>query len=231
MSCPLRAVDVTGDDGASSSLMMRRRPARLHADGPRTCARSCKRAASRFARLGRVTATVDIRVLGNVEVRRGAEVVAIGGPKPRQILAMLVAARGGVVPTDLLHEELWGDDQPADPAAVLQSNISRLRKLLHPDARIVARPPGYALEIDPLGVDAWRFEAHYAAARAAADPGRVDRVVPARAGLLHRPAVRRVLRSRMGAGRCAAARRDAYRRQGGAAVGSPRARRGPDRRR
>ena len=60
-------------------------------------------------------------MLGSVEVRRDGEVVPIGGPKPRQILAMLVAARGGVVSTDRLHEELWGDDQPADPGAVLQS--------------------------------------------------------------------------------------------------------------
>lgn len=113
---------------------------------------------------------LDVRVLGNVEVRRGSEVVAIGGPKPRQILAMLVAAHGNVVSTDRLEEELWGDDQPADPGAVLQSNISRLRKVLSPEAHIVARPPGYALEIDPSAVDAWRFEANQLAARADVAP-------------------------------------------------------------
>ena len=113
---------------------------------------------------------VDVRVLGNVEVRRGPESVAIGGPKPRQILAMLVAAHGAVVSTDRLEEELWGDNQPADPGAVLQSNISRLRKVLHPDAQIVSRPPGYALEIDPSAVDAWRFEANQLAARADVSP-------------------------------------------------------------
>ena len=120
-----------------------------------------------------MTAAVDVGVLGNLVLRRGAEIVPIGGPKPRQILAMLVAAHGGVVSTDRFHEEVWGDDQPADPGAVLQSNISRLRKLLDPDARIVARPGGYALEIDPLAVDEWRFEADYDAARAATDPATV----------------------------------------------------------
>jgi DNA-binding winged helix-turn-helix (wHTH) protein len=69
-------------------------------------------------------------------VRSGVEVVAIGRPKPRQILAMLVTAHGGVVATDRLYEELWGDDQPADPDAVLQSKISQLRRLLDPGARI-----------------------------------------------------------------------------------------------
>ncbi len=116
---------------------------------------------------------LDVRVLGNVEVRRGTEPVAIGGPKPRQILAMLVAAHGGVVSTDRLAEELWGDEQPADPGAVLQSNISRLRKLLHPEARIVARPPGYSLEIEPSAVDAWRFEATQLAARPGVAPAAV----------------------------------------------------------
>src|SRR4029077_210740 len=105
----------------------------------------------------------------SVEVWRAGEMVAIGGPKPRQILGILVAAHGGVVSTDRLHEELWGDEQPLDPGAVLQSNISRLRKLLDP-ARIVARPAGYALEIDPSAVDAWRFEATHLAAREATDP-------------------------------------------------------------
>ena len=119
---------------------------------------------------GSVVATVDIRVLGNVEVRRGGEALAIGGPKPRQILAMLVAAHGAVVSADRLQEEVWGNDQPADPGAVLQTNISRLRKLLDPGARIVARPGGYALEVDSSAVDAWRFEAIQVAARAASDP-------------------------------------------------------------
>jgi predicted ATPase/DNA-binding SARP family transcriptional activator len=122
-----------------------------------------------------MTVAVNVRVFGNLELRRGTEVVTIGGPKPRQILAMLVAAHGGVVSTDRLHEEVWGDDQPIDPGAVLQSNISRLRKLLDPGARIVAKAGGYALEIDSSAVDAWRFEADYDAARGATDPATVIR--------------------------------------------------------
>ena len=153
---------------------MRRGPSRPHAVTFRNvrqvlqarCKRVCKTGATWVARS-------TLRVLGNVEVRRGTEPVAIGGPKPRQILAMLVAAHGGVVSTDRLAEELWGDEQPADPGAVLQSNISRLRKLLHPEARIVARPPGYSLEIEPSAVDAWRFEATQLAARPDVAPAAV----------------------------------------------------------
>lgn len=41
---------------------------------------------------------------------------------------------------------------------MLQSNISRLRKLLRPDADIVARPPGYVLQVADDTLDAGRFE-------------------------------------------------------------------------
>jgi predicted ATPase/DNA-binding SARP family transcriptional activator len=112
---------------------------------------------------------LDLRVLGNVEVRRDGVPGAIGGPKPRQLLAMLVAAHGDVVSVDRLCDELWGEQQPSDPGAVLQGNISRLRRLLQPDGRIVARPPGYALEVDERSVDAWRFESMCATARSEPD--------------------------------------------------------------
>ncbi len=117
---------------------------------------------------------LQLRVLGSVEAHRSGQLVALGGPKPRLLLAMLLAARGAVVSTDRLCEELWGDDQPAEPAAVLQSHLSRLRRLLRPDAEIVARPPGYLLDIPAERVDAARFEArcrdaNRSSGRAAAD--------------------------------------------------------------
>ena len=116
---------------------------------------------------------LEIQVLGSLDVRRDGEAVAIGGPKPRQILAMLLAARGRVVSTDRMIDELWADAGPADPGAVLQSYVSRLRKLLEPEARIVTRSFGYALEIEDTLVDAWRFESMIDAARSATHPADV----------------------------------------------------------
>jgi predicted ATPase/DNA-binding SARP family transcriptional activator len=113
---------------------------------------------------------LELRVLGPVEVARAGQTIAIGGPKPRLVLAMLAARRGSVVSIDRLCEELWPDDAPADPAGVLQSIVSRLRRILRPDAEIVARPPGYLLEIDEHHVDAGRFEALCAQAARAGDP-------------------------------------------------------------
>jgi predicted ATPase/DNA-binding SARP family transcriptional activator len=101
---------------------------------------------------------------------RAGTPVPIGGPKPRLALALLAAHRGSVVSTDRICEELWGDAAPADPPAVLQSHLSRLRRLLRPDAEIAARPPGYALEIPAEALDAATFEHGYGLARAATDP-------------------------------------------------------------
>ena len=113
---------------------------------------------------------LEIRVLGSVELRRDGQPVPIGGPKPRLALSLLVARRGHVVSTDRLCDELWGDDHPADPLGVLQSNLSRLRRVLRPDADIVARPPGYVLEVGADAVDAGRFERLCERASRAADP-------------------------------------------------------------
>jgi predicted ATPase/DNA-binding SARP family transcriptional activator len=101
---------------------------------------------------------LEVRVFGAVELWRDGDRRPIGGPKPRLLLALLLAHRGQVLSSDRLCEELWGDEQPATPRAVLQSHVSRLRRLLEPDARIVARPPGYSLEIPAELVDAGRFE-------------------------------------------------------------------------
>ncbi len=74
------------------------------------------------------------------------------------MLALLAARRGSVVSTDRLCDELWGNNRPADPLGVLQSNISRLRRVLRPEAEILARPPGYVLQLPDELIDAGLFE-------------------------------------------------------------------------
>ncbi len=96
--------------------------------------------------------------------------VPVGGPKPRLALALLAAHRGSVVSTDRICDELWGDSQPADPAAVLQSHLSRLRRLLRPEAAIVAQPPGYLLDAPADLIDAGRFELLCEQAATTSDP-------------------------------------------------------------
>jgi len=113
---------------------------------------------------------LDFRVLGGIEVVRGGQPVAMGGPKPRLTLALLAAHRGSVVSTDRMCEELWGSNPPAAPSAVLQSILSRLRRILRPDAEILARPPGYVLQIPDGAIDAGRFELLCKRASSSSDP-------------------------------------------------------------
>ncbi|MBC9713939.1 AAA family ATPase [Streptomyces sp. TRM66268-LWL] len=108
---------------------------------------------------------VMIRVLGSFAAEVSGESVPLGGPRQRGVLALLVAARGQVVPVDRLVEDLWHGEPPSRALASLQAYVSNLRRLLEPGrpprtpARLlVSAAPGYALRLPPGAVDAWRFE-------------------------------------------------------------------------
>ncbi|WP_250574579.1 AfsR/SARP family transcriptional regulator [Nonomuraea sediminis] len=108
---------------------------------------------------------VFIRVLGSFAAEVNGEAVHLGGPRQRGVLALLVAARGQVVPVDRMIEDLWRGEPPARALMSLQAYVSNLRRLLEPGrpprtpARLlVSAAPGYALRLPPEAVDAWRFE-------------------------------------------------------------------------
>ncbi len=108
---------------------------------------------------------VRLGVLGRVSATVGGEEVDLGGPKQRAVVALLLLARGAVVPADRLIDSLWGDDPPPSAAGALQAHISHLRRRLEPgrqarsESAVLRRHgPGYALRVDPDAVDAWQFE-------------------------------------------------------------------------
>ncbi|GLY86952.1 AfsR/SARP family transcriptional regulator [Actinoallomurus iriomotensis] len=120
---------------------------------------------------------VLIRVLGSFAAEAGGEPVPLGGPRQRGVLALLVAARGHVVPVDRMVEDLWRGEPPSRALASLQAYVSNLRRLLEPGrpprtpARLlVSASPGYALRLPPGAVDAWRFEELLEEARTLTDP-------------------------------------------------------------
>ncbi len=120
---------------------------------------------------------VFIRVLGAFAAEVNGEAVHLGGPRQRGVLALLVAARGQVVPVDRMIEDLWRGEPPARALMSLQAYVSNLRRLLEPGrpprtpARLlVSASPGYALRLPPESVDAWRFEDLLDQARAVTDP-------------------------------------------------------------
>ncbi len=105
--------------------------------------------------------THRIRVLGQVATSTadGAE-VALTRRREREVLALLVAARGRPVSTDRLLAEVWQDDGSA-PACV-QVVVSRLRALLDPTRtgrrEVHSSPAGYALALESGQADVWLFE-------------------------------------------------------------------------
>ena len=112
----------------------------------------------------------EFRILGPLEVRIGGSLAAIGGPRQRALLAMLLLNANRVVPQDRLISELLPEPTPRATARALRVQVSRLRKVLGEDAsgtRLVARPPGYLLRVDAGELDLTRFEEAISAARLA----------------------------------------------------------------
>ena len=119
------------------------------------------------------SASTQFRLLGPLEVVRGAQRVDLGGPKQRAVLALLLLEAGRVVSVDRLVDVVWGDASPRSAAASLQAYISNLRRLLRDDERatspIARRGNGYEIDVAPEDVDVTGFVAECAQAQAAVD--------------------------------------------------------------
>ncbi len=100
---------------------------------------------------------MDFRLLGPLEARDRGRPLALGGPKQRGVLAMLLLRPNEVVSIDRVIDELWGDRPPKTVDAYIQNCISRLRRVLGAET-IETRPPGYVLRVDPGAIDAVQFE-------------------------------------------------------------------------
>jgi YVTN family beta-propeller protein len=117
---------------------------------------------------------LEFRVLGPLEVVEHGQPVALGGPRQRALLAILVLRRGDVVSADRLIDLLWAERPPATAAKTLQGYVSHLRKALGHGV-LLTRSGGYLLAATPEQVDAEQFEARVRDARdalAVGDAGR-----------------------------------------------------------
>lgn len=100
---------------------------------------------------------MEFRLLGPLEVVDGDRLLALGGIKPRSLLALLLLHANEVVSTDRLTDELWGEEPPATAAKSIQVHVSRLRRELGDD-RLVTQSPGYLLRVEPSELDLACFE-------------------------------------------------------------------------
>jgi DNA-binding SARP family transcriptional activator len=119
---------------------------------------------------------MEFRLLGPLEVSEDGRARAIGGPKQRTVLVHLILRANHVVPPERLIEAIWGVDPPPAARSTLRGYLSHLRKALEP-GRLDHRSGGYILHADPASIDALRFDALVAEARAVAadDPAAAAR--------------------------------------------------------
>ncbi|MEU6986149.1 BTAD domain-containing putative transcriptional regulator [Streptomyces sp. NPDC046324] len=117
-------------------------------------------------------------VLGETAVRtEDGRLVRVPELKVRVLLASLLVDAGRPVATHRLVDDLWGEEPPGNPLRALQAKVSQLRRVLEeaePGGRdlVLSRAPGYQLALPEGALDADRFTALAARARAVPDPAR-----------------------------------------------------------
>lgn len=106
------------------------------------------------------------RLFGQLSVEDGSRRLGpadLGGTRPKQVLEILLAARGHRVTTDRLAELVWGDERPQDAVGSLQTFVSSLRRHLDPDrerarALVVTEPEAYRFSTELVALDLDRFD-------------------------------------------------------------------------
>ncbi|MEV6302756.1 BTAD domain-containing putative transcriptional regulator [Actinoplanes sp. NPDC051861] len=125
---------------------------------------------------------MEYRVLGPVEALSAGRPAAVGEPRQRAVLAVLLLEAGRPVSRDTLIDRVWGDDAPAQARRSLYAYIARLRRAFEEagavDQPLIRTAGGYLLDADTDQVDVLRFRDLLARGRQAALPGE------ARAGVL-----------------------------------------------
>jgi DNA-binding SARP family transcriptional activator len=107
-----------------------------------------------------------VRLFGPLAVDDGVSTRGpgdLGGMRPKQVLEILLAARGHRVSTDRLAELLWGDARPDKWAGSIQTFISVLRRRLTSDgdrARelVITEASAYRFATELVDLDLDRFD-------------------------------------------------------------------------
>ena len=98
---------------------------------------------------------LEIRLLGPVEALVDGVPVELGPPQQRTLLALLALNAGVAVRLTTIEDALWEDGPPRSATKVVQTYVSRLRKLLGAES-IHFGAAGYTLDAS-VTVDALRF--------------------------------------------------------------------------
>jgi DNA-binding SARP family transcriptional activator/tetratricopeptide (TPR) repeat protein len=121
---------------------------------------------------------VRISVLGPLSVTRASEPLPIGAGRHRVVLARLALTPDRVVSREELIHLLWDEHAPPAAVTVVQTHMSRLRRLLEPvspsgrDQLLVRVAGGYQLRVNEQQLDLTGYRAALNRARATGDPER-----------------------------------------------------------
>ncbi|MEU3622769.1 AfsR/SARP family transcriptional regulator [Amycolatopsis coloradensis] len=131
--------------------------------------------------------TVELQVLGQIELRADGTRVDLGHARQRCVLAVLAAEANQVVATDQMVDRIWGEHPPRRARQLVSNYLSLLRHLLAAGGAgemvIQRRGGGYVLLVDPEYVDLHRFRRLVAQARAETDQARALNLLEQACGL------------------------------------------------
>jgi len=131
-------------------------------------------------------------ILGPMRLAGAAGSVELGGVKPRMLLAALALHAGEVVSAERLADVTWGEDLPSSARQNIHTYVWSLRRALSTAgcrSAILARPPGYLLEVASGELD-WQVFLEMSAAAAgcaAARPAKAADLLREALGLWHGP--------------------------------------------
>src|SRR5215471_20334118 len=109
---------------------------------------------------------LGIRLFGPLSIDDGERTLGpsdLGGVRPKQVLEIMLTARGHLVPIDRLAELVWGSERPQNVPGSLQTFVSTLRRHLTPDrerarALVVTENEAYRFATELVALDLDRFD-------------------------------------------------------------------------
>jgi DNA-binding SARP family transcriptional activator len=113
---------------------------------------------------------MQVRLLGPVDVMVDGEPRPVHGLRRKAVLAALALHGGEIVSTGRLVDVVWNETAPSTAVNTLQSHVSHLRTVLGSKAAILARAPGYLLDLGEDGTDVLLAERLLRQGTQSADP-------------------------------------------------------------
>ena len=94
----------------------------------------------------------------------GRALIAVPAAKQRALLAILLLSANVSVTSDRLIDQLWDGRPPVSARKVLQTYVSKLRRVVG-ESVLITRPEGYEMRVEPGQLDLHRFQQLVAEAR------------------------------------------------------------------